>query len=92
MRSSHYAAECRLKASGGVLDRWSLCIRSMSDMVNRYRNAMPALRFPPDSDRRTDMVRGPKSAQERTSWLSANASASVCCASCFARNILLVVI
>jgi hypothetical protein len=42
MRSRHCAAECRLKASGGVFDRWSLRIRSMSDMVNRYRNAMPA--------------------------------------------------
>jgi hypothetical protein len=42
MCSRHCAAECRLKASGDVFDRRSLCIRSMSDMVNCYRNAMPA--------------------------------------------------
>jgi hypothetical protein len=47
MRSRHCAAECRLKASGGMFDRWSSCIRSMSDLgQNRRFDRVPMTGLP----------------------------------------------
>jgi hypothetical protein len=74
MRSRHCAAECRLKASGGVFDRWSSCIRSMSDLgsIATEMGCPSYVRFPLESDRTADIWACLKGASFADSCIAAN--------------------